>query len=84
MARNPVERERVNIGTYLDKERRAAGKPMVDWQTWIYDDLRLLNETGVRDAKKTETKNDRPGGDNHRSPKQSHDLGKVVVRAANY
>jgi hypothetical protein len=35
---------------YLDETRRKLQKPMVDWETWIQDDLRLLHTVGVLNA----------------------------------
>jgi hypothetical protein len=35
---------------YLDEARHKLQKPMVDWETWIQDDLRLLHTAGVLNA----------------------------------
>ena len=47
--RNPVDRVESHY-KYLDQSRRRNEQPMVDWQTWINDDIRLLNEAGVFNA----------------------------------
>jgi hypothetical protein len=46
LVRDPIARSQSQY-RYLDESRRANRKPMVDWQTWIDDDLRLLTEAGV-------------------------------------
>lgn len=46
IVRDPITRAESQY-RYLDEARRADDKPMVDWQTWIDDDLRLLKEAGV-------------------------------------
>ncbi|KAL3922667.1 MAG: hypothetical protein SGILL_002081 [Bacillariaceae sp.] len=49
MVRDPVGRAESQY-RYLDEARRAIDKPMVDWEAWIDDDLRLLREAGVFSA----------------------------------
>jgi hypothetical protein len=50
LVRNPIERAESQY-RYLDEARRANDQPMVDWQTWVDDDLRLLTEAGVFTAR---------------------------------
>ncbi|KAG7371124.1 TPR domain protein [Nitzschia inconspicua] len=50
LVRDPVDRAESQF-RYLYESRLATGKPMVDWQRWIDDDLRLLQEAGVLQAK---------------------------------
>lgn len=47
--RNPVDR----VGShyrYLDDSRRKSDQPMVDWDTWIQDDLRLMTQANLFNA----------------------------------
>jgi hypothetical protein len=50
LVRDPIARAESQY-RYLDEARRANEKAMVDWQTWIDDDLRLLKEAGVSTAR---------------------------------
>jgi hypothetical protein len=47
--RNPVARVESHY-RFLDESKRANTLPMVDWQVWIEDDLRLLQKAGVLNA----------------------------------
>jgi len=49
IVRDPIERASSQY-RFLDESRRKDEQPMVDWNTWIQDDLRLLHETGVLNA----------------------------------
>jgi hypothetical protein len=53
MVRDPIARAESQY-RYLDEARRANNEPMVDWKTWIDDDLRLLREAGVLSAQSRE------------------------------
>jgi hypothetical protein len=47
--RNPIERAESHY-RFLDDSRRTSDKRMVNWDTWIQHDLRLLEESGVLQA----------------------------------
>lgn len=47
--RHPVDRVESHY-RFLDEARQKSDLPMVDWQVWIGDDVRLLNEAGVLNA----------------------------------
>jgi hypothetical protein len=49
LLRDPISRVESQY-RYLDEVRRKYEKSMVDWKTWIEDDLRLLTEAGVLNA----------------------------------
>lgn len=42
---------------FLDEGRRKDGKPMVDWETWVNDDIQLLTIAGVLNATTPEEEN---------------------------
>jgi hypothetical protein len=48
--RNPMDRVESHY-RFLDESRRNSDKPMVDWDTWIQDDLRLMTQAGLLNAK---------------------------------
>ena len=50
--RNPVDRVESHY-RFIDQARRRQKKPMVDWETWIAHDLRLLTQAGVWNNKTT-------------------------------
>ena len=50
--RNPVDRVESHY-RFIDQARRRQDKPMVDWDTWIAHDLRLLTQAGVLNNKTT-------------------------------
>jgi hypothetical protein len=47
--RDPIRRVESQY-KYLDETRKKLERPMVDWDVWIQDDLRLLNAAGVLTA----------------------------------
>lgn len=49
LLRDPIARLESQY-RFLDETRRALDRPMVDWETWIADDLRLLNQSGIFQA----------------------------------
>jgi hypothetical protein len=49
IVRDPISRASSHY-RFLDEGRRRDGRPMVDWETWIQDDIRLLTDAGVLNA----------------------------------
>jgi hypothetical protein len=47
--RNPTDRVESHY-QYLDEARRNIDEPMVDWDRWIQDDLRLMTQAGLLNA----------------------------------
>ena len=67
IVRNPIDRAASQY-RYLDETRKLYDKPMVDWETWIQDDIRLLKKAGVLNAT---------------SPKEEFEAWKLYQRSPN-